>query len=54
MIAKNFQVNFVWIKGHNDHPYNERCDELATAAADGSNLEDDAGYLAQQSENGLF
>ena len=28
------QVTFVWVKGHAGHPYNERCDELATAAAD--------------------
>ena len=27
-------VNFVWVKGHNGHPYNERCDVLATAFAD--------------------
>lgn len=54
LIAKNFHVKFVWIKGHNDHPYNERCDQLATAAADSTNLEDDSGYIAQQSENGLF
>ncbi|MCH5182972.1 MAG: ribonuclease HI [Oscillospiraceae bacterium] len=24
-------VSFRWIKGHAGHPYNERCDELATA-----------------------
>ena len=28
------KVSFVWVKGHNGHPYNERCDELATAFAD--------------------
>ncbi len=28
------QVSFVWVKGHDGHPYNERCDGLATAAAD--------------------
>ena len=27
-------VTFVWVKGHNGHPYNERCDALATAYAD--------------------
>ena len=27
-------VNFIWVKGHNGHPYNERCDALATAEAD--------------------
>jgi ribonuclease HI len=28
------KVTFIWVKGHNGHPYNERCDELATASAD--------------------
>lgn len=28
------EVKFVWVKGHNGHPYNERCDALATASAD--------------------
>ena len=28
------EVTFVWVKGHDGHPYNERCDRLATAAAD--------------------
>ena len=28
------EVNFVWVKGHNGHPYNERCDSLATTVAD--------------------
>ena len=27
-------VKFVWVKGHAGHPENERCDELATTAAD--------------------
>ncbi len=27
-------VTFVWVKGHAGHPENERCDELATTAAD--------------------
>ena len=27
-------VSFIWVKGHNGHPYNERCDALATAFAD--------------------
>ncbi len=25
------KVDFVWVKGHNGHPYNERCDALAVA-----------------------
>lgn len=28
------KVELVWIKGHDGHPFNERCDKLATAAAD--------------------
>lgn len=28
------KVEFVWVKGHAGHPYNERCDELATGFAD--------------------
>ncbi len=28
------EVRFVWIKGHAGHPYNERCDRLAVAAAE--------------------
>lgn len=36
-------VTFHWVKGHDGHPQNERCDELATTAADGSNLIVDEG-----------
>ena len=35
-------VKFVWVKGHDGHEMNERCDELATSAADGENLLEDA------------
>ena len=28
------KVDFVWVRGHAGHPYNERCDELATTFAD--------------------
>lgn len=34
-------VSFIWVKGHNGHPQNERCDKLATAAADGEPLLED-------------
>ena len=27
------KVTFVWVKGHDGHPYNERCDKLATTFA---------------------
>ncbi len=28
------EVSFVWVRGHQGHPYNERCDRLAVAAAE--------------------
>ena len=28
------RLKFVWVRGHAGHPYNERCDRLATAVAD--------------------
>lgn len=40
------QVTFIWVKGHAGHPLNERCDRLATSAADGSNLLEDEGLTA--------
>jgi ribonuclease HI len=43
-IRKDFQLRFVWVKGHADNAMNNRCDELATAAADGGNLLIDEGY----------
>ena len=43
-IYKTKKVNFVWVKGHANIPENERCDQLAVAAADGTDLLDDVGY----------
>ena len=34
-------VTFIWVKGHDGHPINERCDMLATGAADGDCLIED-------------
>ena len=33
-LAKPFQIKFHWVKGHADNAFNNRCDELATMAAD--------------------
>lgn len=38
------EVTFEWIKGHAGHPENERCDILATSAADGTDLIIDEGF----------
>ena len=43
-IYPKHKIKFQWVRGHNDHPYNERCDELAVAAASGYHLKEDAGY----------
>jgi ribonuclease HI len=42
-IRKN-DVSFRWIKGHNDHPQNERCDALAVAASKEKKLLIDEGF----------
>ena len=41
------KVQFYWVKGHDGHPENERCDRLATSAADGDDLIKDE-YLEQE------
>jgi len=38
------QVTFHWVRGHSGHPENERCDEMAVAAAARPNLPPDLGY----------
>ena len=43
-LAAHHHIKFVWVKGHASNPYNNRCDELATAAADGGDLDVDEGY----------
>ena len=44
LIYPKHKVKFVWVKGHAGNPMNERCDELAVAAAEGRNLKEDVGY----------
>lgn len=44
-LGKKHNIKFQWVRGHADNPYNNRCDELATAAADGGNLLDDVGFV---------
>lgn len=41
---KPHNVSFHWVKGHAGHPENERCDELATSAADGPGKIEDKGF----------
>ncbi len=43
-LSRKHHVEFKWVKGHAQNIMNNRCDELATAAADGNNLLIDEGY----------
>ena len=43
------RVKFRWIKGHNNHPENERCDQMAVASSSTGNLMVDSGF-----ESGLY
>ena len=38
------KINFTWVKGHNNHPQNERCDFLAVTAAKNDALAIDRYY----------
>lgn len=47
-LSKEHTISFVWVKGHADNAYNNRCDELATTAADGGNLLVDEAYETER------
>ena len=49
-LAKSLNIKIVWVKGHADNPYNNRCDVLATTAADGKHLLEDEGYNAKDTD----
>lgn len=45
-VYRKHNVTFTWIKGHNNHPQNERCDRMAVdAALDSSSLLEDSWYV---------
>ena len=44
LLHHKFKPKFVWIKGHAGHVENERCDQLAVAAAEGCHLKVDVEY----------
>jgi len=51
-LAKKHKIKFVWVKGHANNPFNNHCDELATSAADGTDLLIDEEY--EKDKNSLF
>ncbi len=48
LIFRKHQVDFKWIKGHNNHPQNERCDELAVFASSQKTLSVDLFYEKEE------
>lgn len=49
--ARKHSIRFHWVKGHAGVALNERCDELAVAAAQGFELQEDSGYLTDPSSS---
>ena len=43
-VYQNHKVKLHWLKGHSGNKYNEMCDQLAVAAAEGHYLKEDLGY----------
>jgi len=37
-------IKFIWVKGHSNNKFNDRCDQLANNAAKSNNLIEDIGY----------
>jgi len=50
-LSEKNNIKFTWVRGHADNPYNNRCDELATVAADGKNLLIDKEFEQNPSAN---
>nr|WP_294946004.1 ribonuclease HI [uncultured Mucilaginibacter sp.] len=51
-ISKIHQIKFVWVRGHNGHPENERCDALAVAAGKQRELLIDSVFEAEAAKLG--
>jgi ribonuclease HI len=49
-IYRKHQVDFKWIKGHNNHRQNERCDELAVMASLQDTLSIDSFYEKEEAK----
>lgn len=52
-LLQKHTVTFHWVKGHNGHPENEICDQLAVAASQSRDLEIDA-FFENPSPESLF
>jgi ribonuclease HI len=50
LIYRKHKVDFKWIKGHNNYPQNERCDELAVFASSQKILSVDVYYEKEEAK----
>ena len=51
LLSANHQVTWEWVRGHDGHPFNERCDRLAKRAAEaGMRATEESVRAAQQAE----
>lgn len=53
-VYRKHSVSFQWVRGHNNHPENERCDFLAVTAAENSLLQIDRGFEGNRIKKDLF
>jgi ribonuclease HI len=53
-IYRKHKVRFVWIKGHDNIPENEKCDQLAVGASKKESLLEDTGYVPGEEEAMIF
>ena len=53
-LYKKNKIKFNWIKGHNNHPQNERCDKLAFKASSDKILFSDKGYENENKNTNLL
>jgi ribonuclease HI len=47
-VYKQHKIRFTWVKGHNGHPENERCDELAVQASKQKDLLTDTYFEKEE------
>ena len=53
VIYRQHKVRFQWVRGHNGHPQNELCDQLAVAAREQPDLPADEAY-EKVGDDGMF
>ncbi len=52
VVYRKHAISFQWVKGHNNHPQNERCDSLAVLASQRENLKRDTFFEKENKREG--